>query len=105
VQESVQYRREFGGKFSLTGSQQLVKVYRYSREDGVDRISGNALQPVTFHPVFVLQMSDARFDGRSVFHPLPERLWCSASLSFVHMDRGMVPHSRGRDSPGPHALL
>jgi hypothetical protein len=35
-------------------------------------------------------MSDARFDSRSVFHPLPERLWRFASLTFVHVDTGIA---------------
>jgi hypothetical protein len=46
AQEPVNDRSDFGDKFAFTRPQQLLEVHRCGREDGVDRISGNALQPV-----------------------------------------------------------
>jgi hypothetical protein len=58
-------------KNSPESSEELLEVHRGGSQDGVDRISGSALQPIAFQPVFILQMSDARFDCGSPFHPSP----------------------------------
>src|ERR1039457_2619173 len=50
-------------------SEELVEVHRRGRQDCVDRIAGNALQPIAFQPVFVLQMSDAWLDRGAAFFP------------------------------------
>jgi hypothetical protein len=50
-------------------SEELVEVHGSGSQHGIDRISGNALQPITFQPVFILQVSDAWFHCGAAFHP------------------------------------
>jgi len=52
-------------------SEELVEVHGGSREDGIDRISGNTLQPIALQAVFVLQMSDVWLRCRVALHPSP----------------------------------
>jgi len=77
-------------KIAPKSSEELVEVHRRGTQDGIERIAGNALQPVALQAVFVLQMPDAGFDGGAAFHPSPERLRRPASSSFVHMHGGLA---------------
>ena len=67
--------------------QQLLEVHRRDRQQGIARVSGSTLQPIALQSMFCFQMSDAGFNCGAVFHPSPQRLRCSTSASFVHMDR------------------
>ena len=58
-------------KSAQESSEELVEVHGCSREDRIDRIALNTLQPVAFQPVVTLQMSDAGFVWGSAFHPSP----------------------------------
>ena len=69
-------------------SEKLVDVHSCSRQDRIDRIALNALQPITFQPVFSLQMSDAWLDRGPTFHPSPLCLRCPSSSSPVDMHGG-----------------
>src|ERR1019366_6067490 len=73
-------------------SEELLEVHRGGSQDRVDRISVSTLQPITFQPVFVLQMSDAWFDRGTAFHPSPSCFRCpsSSSLFDLHGDRTVL---------------
>ena len=65
--------RQEAQKNAPKSSEELLEVHGCGGQDGVDRIAGNALQPVALQPVFVFQMSDAWFDRGTAFHPSPQR--------------------------------
>ncbi len=69
-----------------------MEVHRGGCQDRVDLISGSTLQPITFQPVFALQMSDAWFDRGTTFHPSPSCFRCPSSSSLIHMhgDRTVI---------------
>ena len=73
-------------------SEELLEVHRGGCQDRVDLISSGTLQPITFQPVFVLQMSDAWFDRGAAFHPSPSCFGCTSSSSLVdmHGDRTVI---------------
>jgi hypothetical protein len=73
-------------------SEELVEVHSGSGQDGIDRIAGNALQPVALQSVFVFQMSDAWFDYGAACHPSPQclRSPSSSSLVDVHGGRSVI---------------
>ena len=81
--DAVQDVLDLSDKFALTGPRQLLEVHPGGGQDGINRVTGNPLQPVALQPVFVLQVSDAGFDGSSVLHPLPECLCRASSLPFI----------------------
>jgi hypothetical protein len=70
-EQAVPYVAQAEQKNAPKSSEELVEVHRGGCQDRVDRISGNALQPIAFQPVFALQMSDAWFDRGTAFHPSP----------------------------------
>jgi len=71
VRSPVQDAHQVEWKNAPKSSQELIEVHRRGTQDGIDRIAGNALQAVTFQPVFRLQMSDAEFDRGTPFYPSP----------------------------------
>ena len=62
-----------------------MEVHGCGCQHGVERVAANALQPIPFEAVFVLQMSDAGLDSGAAFHPSPQRFWRAASGSFIDM--------------------
>ena len=48
-----------------------MEVHRCGRQNRVDRVAGNALQPIALQPALVLQVSDAWLDRSTAFPPSP----------------------------------
>src|ERR1035437_3515030 len=71
-------------KIAPKSSQELLEVHCRGAQNGIERVSGNALQAIALQPVFRLQMSDAGFYRRAPFHPSPQRPRRSTPLPLVH---------------------
>ena len=54
---------------------ELLEVHGGGAEDGVDGVADGSFEPVTFEPVFGLEVADGGFDGGAAFHPTPEGFW------------------------------
>lgn len=60
-------------KIAQNSIEEILEVHRGSGQDSFDRIAYNTLQKVGFQPVYVLQVSDVRFDCGAAFYPSPEQ--------------------------------
>jgi len=83
--QSVAYPHHVEQKNAEKRSEELLEVHRGGCQDRVDRISSSTLWPITFQPVFALQMSYAWLDRGTAFHPSPSWFRCTSSSSLVDM--------------------
>ena len=65
---------------------QLFEVHPGGTEDRIDPVAFGAFQPVTVHAMFLFQVSNARLNRRTAFHPAPETSRRLAAMSLVHMN-------------------
>lgn len=66
---------------------ELLKVHGGGAEDGVDRVTGGAFEPIALEPMLALEVADGGFDCGAAFHPTPERLRGRAPAALVDMHR------------------
>ena len=56
--------------------QQFPEIHPRRAPDCIERVALGVPQPAAIHAVFLFEMSDARFDRGSSFHPAPQsRPW------------------------------
>ncbi len=74
------------GAKSCQRAEQLVEVHASGAQAGIHLVSNCPGKPVAIHAVLSLQVTSARFDGGSLFHPPPRAFGRTSAPSFVHVN-------------------